>query len=453
MKHIHFIGICGVAMSALAIAFQKLGYKVTGSDKGFYPPVSDNLKNAGINFYPGWHPEKMGMPDLVVVGNVAGSKNSEWLHVQEKNISYKSYPEVIAEFLIAKNSIVCAGTYGKSTTTTLMSWILNQADMNPNYMFGGISLNNLLPAHIGENAEWSVVEGDEYKTSRWDTRAKFFHYSPTHLLLTSVVWDHADVYPTEKEYFNAFQELVNNIPDHGTKVISEKALSVLEKKNANIISYGKEKDNNYVYSNIVQTKESLSFTITHEENIYNVSAPILGEYNADNITGCFALAHEIGIDSEKVIQAISTFKGMKRRFQKRSTGSVDVYDDIAHSPSKARAMLASVKKLYTGNIIAVFEPNTGNRELQSKQGYKDAFVDATEVIIPRLTKLKIDPNNPVKKMDGQDIADLIPNATYIDDDEKLVNYIASNRTKDDVIVFLGSHSFRNMIEQTVKKLL
>lgn len=163
IKHIHFIGICGVAMSALAIAFHKRGYKVTGSDKGFYPPVSTNLEAAGIDFYPGWHPEKMRLrpsdcaaqvqakdPDLVIVGNVAGSKNPEWLHVQKNGIEYKSYPEVIRDFYIAKNSIVCAGTYGKTTSTTILSWVLSEAGLDPNYMFGGISGNDIAPARLGE---------------------------------------------------------------------------------------------------------------------------------------------------------------------------------------------------------------------------------------------------------------------------------------------------------------
>jgi UDP-N-acetylmuramate: L-alanyl-gamma-D-glutamyl-meso-diaminopimelate ligase len=124
-QHFHFIGICGVAMSALALAFKRQGYTVTGSDAGFYPPVSTHLKDAGIDFYPGWHPEKMGTPDLVIVGNVAGSSNPEWLAVQEKNLPYKSYPEVVRDFFIKrkKHSIVCAGTYGKSTSTALLLYV------------------------------------------------------------------------------------------------------------------------------------------------------------------------------------------------------------------------------------------------------------------------------------------------------------------------------------------
>ena len=153
-NHIHFIGICGVAMSALAIAFKKQNWKVAGSDAGFFPPVSTNLEKNQIDFYPGWHPDRMlkdGVPDLVVVGNVASSTNPEWLYVKEHKLPCLSYPELIAKYLVSPNSIVCAGTYGKTTSAALMTWILKENGYNPNYMFGGVALNDMdsafLPAH------------------------------------------------------------------------------------------------------------------------------------------------------------------------------------------------------------------------------------------------------------------------------------------------------------------
>src|SRR3989338_8097667 len=168
MKRIHFIGICGVAMSALAAAFHKEGWDVTGSDVGFFPPISDYLKDNNISFYPGWHPEKMtegGNPDIVVVGNVAGSANAEFIYARKNNLNYKSYPEVIAEYIVQKNSLVCAGTYGKTSTTALLTLILNKAGINPTYMFGGLSLNLPVSAKINNTEKkdgLSVLEGDEY---------------------------------------------------------------------------------------------------------------------------------------------------------------------------------------------------------------------------------------------------------------------------------------------------
>ena len=143
-KHIHFIGICGVAMSALAAAFHKEGWQVSGSDVGFFPPISDYLKDNNIYFYPGWHAEKMmanGAPDIIVAGNVAGSTNAELLYARKNNLNVKSYPEVVAEYIVQKNSLVCAGTYGKTSTATLLALILTNAGIDPTYMFGGLCAN------------------------------------------------------------------------------------------------------------------------------------------------------------------------------------------------------------------------------------------------------------------------------------------------------------------------
>ena len=236
-KKIHFIGICGVAMSAVATALWQKGWKVTGSDAGFFPPVSTHLKNIGIPYYSGWHPERMvenGIPDLVVVGNAIGSTNPEFIYAQENKIPFKSFPEIVGEVLVKKNSIVCAGTWGKTTSSALLSHILKHANFHPSYMVGGLTADGA-PAAAIDTGEWSVVEGDEYKTAKWDNEAKFFHYKPTHLLLTSVSWDHADMYPTEKLYFYAFEKLLQMIPEKGEIVVcvdNENAMKLMRARKA-----------------------------------------------------------------------------------------------------------------------------------------------------------------------------------------------------------------------------
>ena len=217
-KRVHIIGIAGVATSALAIAFHKAGVKVTGSDKGFFPPVSIELEKQGIDFYAGWHPEKMsinGAPDLIVAGASGTSpSNPEILYAKENKIPILSFAEAIGKFFVQKNSIVVAGTWGKTSSAALLSHILLQADFDPSYMFGGISLSHESAAHLGKS-DWSVFEGDEYQAAIWDKKAKFFYYKPSHLLLTAVSWDHADLYPTEKSYFEAFEKLVKGMPSGG----------------------------------------------------------------------------------------------------------------------------------------------------------------------------------------------------------------------------------------------
>ncbi|MBU0545784.1 hypothetical protein KKA13_00825 [Patescibacteria group bacterium] len=538
MKHIHFIGICGVGMSALAILWKKKGWKVTGSDVGFYPPISTHLRKHGVEYYPGWHPERIGAsqslihnpgqseqshliardlsatlqddnkPDLVVVGNVAGSENPEWKFVQEAKIPYVSYPELISQNLVKENSIVCAGTYGKTSSAILLSWILQRADFKPAYMFGGLSLNMEESADDPTESEWSVLEGDEYKTARWDNKAKFFSYKPTHLLLTSVKWDHADIYATEESYFEAFRKLIAMVPKDGLIVASEDVPSSVANRrekasytaptslapirgNDKMITYGKSEKSDYHYTNLKQTKKYLSFDIIHKQKNYHIEAPIIGEYMADNICGAFAMANEIGIESDKIIKALNKFKGIKRRLEKRGEiNGTDIFDDIAHSPFKAQAVLETLRLLYCHceakgrsnpsveeitqplsmahnekpRIFAIFEPNTGNRQRIAISNYDNAFTNADEVIIPRLTKIKTKklssqansmPNAEAVEtpIESEELAKIIShthnNVKYFEDDKKLVDYIKEKTRPCDAVVFLGSHGFRGMIDDLV----
>lgn len=460
-KRIHFTGICGVGTGALAIALHNAGFIVTGSDKGFFPPVSTALTAAGVHYYAGWHPEKMtesGSPDLIVAGGIGtGSENPELILAKEKSIPIISFAEAVGRYIVKPNSIVCAGTWGKTTSSALLSHILEHGKMDPSYFYGGVAVDR--PSGAIRASGWSVVEGDEYKSAIWDERPKFAHYKPTHLLLTAIKWDHADMYPTEGSYFDAFRSLIKAIPENGmiaACIDTDKPKEILAEAGRDFISYGKSEDAVYRYGNVVQTENGLAFDIVYHGKTYNIKSPMLGAYNAENIAGCFALAHSIGIAPGDISDAIASFRGMKRRLEKRYDHRVTVIDDIAHSPEKAKSVLETVRGIYKGKVIAVYEPNTGNRTPESKPSYRGAFRDADEVIIPRLTKLKVDPENPDKTFDGQELADTISqshnNVYYSSDDDKLVEHLIADRKEGDAIVFLGSHGFRGMIEETVKRI-
>jgi len=471
-KHIHVIGICGVATSALAIAFHKAGVKVTGSDKGFFPPVSTYLNESGVEYYAGWHPEKLAewmkkgdKPDFVMIGGTGTSpSNPETLFAKENNIPTLSYPEVLEKYFIKENSIVVAGTWGKTTTSALLSYILIQTGMKPSYFTGGLSLSH--PTGALSDSKWSVVEGDEYQISISDKRPKFVHYSPTHLLLTSVSWDHADLYPTEKDYFDTFQKLVNEIPESGLIVAcsDEKGVSeVLAKNKSKIITYGKSESADYSYHSISYTKNGLHFQITAGDDCYEIRSPMLGRFNVENIVGAFAMAHSIGMPVDKIIDAIKTFKGIKRRFEKRLDGEVTVLDCHAPTAEKAASVLESVREVYKNKIIAIYEPNIGGRDEKTAHKYDEAFKDADMVLIPRLTKLKVagdtDKNSDsnkqeLKPMEGDELLKVImkthKNVAYFEEDQSLINFLKLNTKKGDCVVFLGSHGFRGMIEETIK---
>lgn len=461
-RHVHVIGICGVATSALAIAFHQKGVKVTGSDKGFFPPVSTELEKHQVSFYAGWHPDKMiegGAPDVIIVGTASGSQNPETAYAIEHQIPMYSFAEAIGEFFAKEHSIVCVGTWGKTSSSALLSFILDHAGWDPTYMFGGVSLSHTSSARLTDST-WSVFEGDEYKSSPTDPTAKFFYYKPTHLLLTAVSWDHADLYPTERDYFAAFEKLLGGIPAGGfiTACADHSGVrKVLDLFKGKKVTYGREGgDGQYAYSKVTQSTAGIDFIITANCVDYQIHSPMLGAYQAENMTGCFALAHSLGIAPEKIVEAIALFKGLRRRLEKRLDGDVTILDDIAHSPEKASSVLATLRAIYAGKIVVVFEPNIGGRSRESAAKYDNAFKDADIVIIPRLTKLKVAEDSADQPMDGEELAATImkthQNVVYIDGDEELVTFLKQQTTQGDVIAFLGSHGFRGMIEGTVTTL-
>lgn len=449
-QHLHIIGICGVATSALAIAFKDQGWKVTGSDKGFYPPVSTELEKAGIPFYAGWHPENMGKPDIVIAGGVGTSpSNPEIIYAKENQIPLLSFAEAIGKYFIKENSIVVSGTWGKTTISSLLSFILMEAGKDPSYFTGGVSLSHKAGA-MGKS-DWSVVEGDEYQAAIWDKKAKFYYYRPTHLLLTSVSWDHADLYPTEESYFQAFRDLVG-----ATKILVVCNDDLGIKKvlnNRKAVTYGKSSDADYYYHSVGHTKKGLDFSIDHQGKSWEIHSPMLGRFNAENITASFSIAHEIGIEPKVIVQAIKDFRGIRRRFEKRYEGKVDILDCHAPTPEKAMSVLESVREVYKNKIFAVYEPNIGGRQRETVQMYDDAFKNADIVILPRFTKLKISENRP---LEGKEIKNILEKThkhiEYIEDDEKLVQYVESQAKEGDVVVFLGSHGFRGMIEEVITSL-
>jgi UDP-N-acetylmuramate-alanine ligase len=293
--------------------------------------------------------------------------------------------------------------------------------------------------------------------------AKFVYYAPTHLLLTSVSWDHADLYPTEDEYFSAFEKLIKNMPHNSTLVAcadNEGAARVLcDIELASLgrfARYGKALGADYVYHSVLHTKNGLDFKITHQGADFSIHSPMLGRFNAENITAAFAMAHVIGIEPQKIIDAMQDFKGIKRRLEKRFEGDATLLDCHAPTPEKAASVLESIREVYSKKIYAVYEPNIGGRQRASAHMYDQAFRDADAVIIPRLTKLKIAEGEAEQPIESEELAAIIgkthANVKHIDDDSKLVEFLTAHAQKDDVIVFLGSHGFRGMIEETASRL-
>lgn len=471
-KWIHIIGIAGVTTSAVALMYKNLGWKVTGSDKGFYPPISDFLKTHKIDFKPNYKADRLtdangNHPTFVLMQGLKGDSNPEVIEAKKLNIQIVNYTDIIAEHVINKdNSIVVAGTYGKTTTTSLLVNIFLAANQNISWMFGGISSNSILPIKSKtDKTKYSIVEGDEYIISLQDRNPKFSKYQPTHLLLTSCKWDHTDIYKSENEYLEVFASLIRQLPEHG--------LLVVNANDKNCVKLAKESSNKKVYysSNLSEShikpdwyllKESKPLMTlvkqTDTTEIIPFQTTVLGKFNLENILAATALSSTLGVRKEYIQQGLEDFKGIKRRLEKvYEDAKCVLIDDFASSPAKVIGSLSAIKQEYpSSKILVIYEPNTGSRTTEAISTYKDAFILADKVIFPRFTKL---PASDLKHIDEDDLARQLKNygndIQVIPDDETLLKFISeykSNNKNHTVIAFMGSHGFRNMIVQVKNNL-
>ncbi|MBN2015879.1 hypothetical protein JW766_03520 [Candidatus Dojkabacteria bacterium] len=490
-KWVHFIGICGVTMAPLANMFKKKGWSVSGSDKGIFPPMSDYLKARKIDIQLGFKEEHLTKgyysdkrkkqkastrcgfasgenrkyPDIVVVGNYIGLNNPEFRFAKKNDLQIRSFPEVLEEHLVKSNSIVTAGTYGKTTTTALLALILEKAEMNPSYMIGGIA-ENFKDGIKNTRSEWSIIEGDEYITARFDQVSKFFHYKPEFLLFTACAWDHTDFYKTREDYVENFRNLLRSLPHDGLVVANrrgENVLEVLEEARCKVVTYELNKIDEHV-------AKADWFNLSHKENreigeiiVFNrhtkeefsVKTKLIGDHNRENIVGCAALARELSIDTEPIQEAVSAFKGIKRRLEVRySEGNLRIIDDFASSPSKAKGSLQALRGEFSDwHITIIFEPNVGNRTFESMEMFERAFDEADEVIIPHLKPVKTEKGD--KRLSGEELVENLKRfgyqVKYMDNDIELVKYVSGKDVGKHIICFMGSYGWRRMIEEVIEK--
>ena len=453
-KWVHLIGVVGVTMAPVAAEFKRLGWFVTGSDKGFFPPMSTYLIDKNITVEVGFREEhltkkyykgKLGgrfienvgeKPDLIVLGNAIASKNPELLFAQKNKLVIRSFPEILEEYEILKGkSVVVVGTFAKTTTTGLLVHIFQTAKKDISYMIG--ALTNEIEDGVrfkDANTQWSITEGDEYVSSIFDQRSKFFHYHPDYLVLTSAQLDHTDVYPTEEDYINNFKKLVESVPQNGLIVASKNGKNVdkvIENAKAKVIFY------------------------EYDEQSFEFEEKLVGRHNRENIVAAATLARNLDIPSEAIKKAVSTFTGVKRRLEvKLNVNDTVVIDDFGSTPAKAPSSIEAVKTEFKGyKIYVIFEPNAGSRTEEAVPLYENVFMNANEVIIPRLSTIKA--REGEKRLGGKELMEVIKKthkkALYFPDDEALLEYVSKLKGKK-VILFMGSHGFRGMIEKTVSLL-
>ncbi len=370
--HVHIMGICGTFMGGLAILARQLGYEVTGSDQNVYPPMSTQLEEQGIALMAGYRPENLTQrPDLVVVGNAISRGNPEMEAVLNLGLPYVSGPEWLYDHVLKQAWVLAvAGTHGKTTTTSMLAWILDSAGLNPGFLIGGIPLNFGVSARVG-GGRYFVVEADEYDTAFFDKRSKFVHYRPRTAILNNLEFDHADIFPDLAAIQRQFHHLVRTVPGRGLIVAPswEPALDeVLQMGCWTPVEHTALEHAGLAatWSYRLLAADGSAFEVIHDgQPAGRVNWGLSGLHNVHNGLAAIAAAHHAGIFPERAAEALRTFRNVKRRMEIRaSLGGVTLYDDFAHHPTAIDTTLAGLRaRVGEARIIAILEPRSNTMRM------------------------------------------------------------------------------------------
>ena len=460
--HIHIMGICGTGMAALAGMLKASGYRVTGSDSGVYPPMSDFLEGQGIQAASGYGPQNLlPRPDLVIVGNVITRKNPEAHGLADAAIPYLSFPQALAHFFIrSRTSLVVAGTHGKTTTSSLLASALHRAGLDPSFMIGGIVREFDANFRLG-NGPHFVVEGDEYDTAFFDKGSKFLHYRPNIAIITSVEFDHADIFADLDAIKSSFRKFVVKLPADGLIVAhldDPNVAEVVADAPCEVQGYGFSPDLTWSLADVRAEQGMTRFQVHHQgEPWAEMAVRMPGRHNSLNSLAVTAVLHRIGLAPEQINNALSRFGGVKRRQEVRGIeAGITVIDDFAHHPTAVRETLGALKDAYAGQrLVTIFEPRTNSsRRSIFQQDYVSAF-DASDLILIR----KPLPLANVPEADlfssSQLASDLrargLDARTFADTDT-ILDHLMTTLQKGDVVAILSNGGFDNIHCRLLEKL-
>jgi UDP-N-acetylmuramate: L-alanyl-gamma-D-glutamyl-meso-diaminopimelate ligase len=468
-KHIHLIGICGTAMASLAGMLKQRGYRVTGADAAAYPPMSDFLAELGIPVAQPFDARNLEpRPDLVVVGNAISRGNAELEHVLDQRIPFCSLPQLLhEEFLRGKEVLVVAGTHGKTTTTSMLAWIFHTAGMQPSFLIGGIAENFGSSFHVGQGKHF-ILEGDEYDTAFFDKGPKFLHYFPDAIILTSVEFDHADIYKDLDAVETAFKRLVNLIPRRG-RIIAFDGMAgdaaesaslerCIGKAFCKVERYGASSRADWKITNVKFEGDKTSWSVLHDGRAWmDLEFPLAGEYNVWNATAAAALAEAYGISKEEISAALKTFKSVKRRLEvKAQINGITIIDDFAHHPTAIAGTLKALRSRYPGaRLWAILEPRSNTlrrRVLQADLARSLALAD--EVVVAAVFRSEAVPLN--ERLELPELADEIQKhgrrVRLLADADEIVQTAASEMRSGDVVAILSNGGFGGIYEKLPARL-
>jgi UDP-N-acetylmuramate: L-alanyl-gamma-D-glutamyl-meso-diaminopimelate ligase len=468
-KHIHLIGICGTAMASLAGMLKQLGIHVTGSDAAAYPPMSDFLRELGIPVAQPFAAQNLKpRPDLVVIGNAMSRGNVELEEVLDQHIPFCSLPQLLHdEFLRGKEVLVVAGTHGKTTTTSMLAWIFHSAGLQPSFLIGGIAENFGSSFHLGTGKHF-ILEGDEYDTAFFDKGPKFLHYFPDAVILTSVEFDHADIYKDLDAVETAFKRLVNLIPHRGRIVAfdgfagaapeSPSLERSLAKAFCPVERYGAGPRANWKVANLRLEPTRTSWSVLHDDQPWaDLEFALAGEYNVWNATAAAALAASCGVPKEAIAEALRTFKSVKRRLEvKAQVNGITIIDDFAHHPTAIAGTLKALRARYPGSRLwAILEPRSNTlrrRVLQSDLAR--SLAQADEVIVAGVFRSEAVPENERLELPAL-AAEIMRNgrqARLLTDADAIVQTVAPEMRSGDVVAILSNGSFGGIYEKLPARL-
>jgi len=438
-------------MASLAGMLQARGCVVEGSDSDVYPPMSDFLERLGIQVYKGYSADHLAasQPDIVVIGNALSRGNPEVEAVLDSGIRYASMAETVKElFIRGKNSIVVAGTHGKTTSTAMMSWVLEQAGRKPSFLVGGIAENFGKSFQISDGPDF-VIEGDEYDTAFFDKGPKFLHYLPRIVMLKNIEFDHADIYADLEALKTSFRRLINIVPRSGLIVAGVDSPVVRELIPAafsRVATAGIE-SGDWRAQNVESLEDGMTFDVTNASaHVGKFSIPMLGTFNVRNALDVIVVAKELGLDNAALQAGLSSFQSVKRRLElKGEVNSVRVYDDFAHHPTAVLETLRAVRQRYPQDRIwAVFEPRSQTcRRRIFENDFIKAFDPADAVVVARVfggTKLAPeDQLSPERLVNG--IQARGKTAATFDTTAEIVDFVARQAVAGDHVVVMSNGGF------------
>jgi UDP-N-acetylmuramate: L-alanyl-gamma-D-glutamyl-meso-diaminopimelate ligase len=466
-RHIHLSGICGTAMASLAGLLQLQGHRITGSDKAAYPPMSDLLRSLAIPILEGFAESNLSpAPDLVVIGNALSRGNPEVECVLDQRIPFTSMAALLhEEFLARRESLVIAGTHGKTTTTSMLAWIYQVASKidpqrEPSFLIGGVAENFATSFQLRPTRTF-IIEGDEYDTAFFDKGPKFLHYFPDALILTGVEFDHADIYADLEAVKTAFKRLVNLVPRRGLIVAYDGSANVtecLQPALCHVDRYGFAETSDWQIRNLRHEDGLTRWEVWRAGVLWcDLEMQLAGEHNALNATAAAALASGMGIGKRSIQEALASFKSVKRRLEVRAViNGITIIDDFAHHPTAIRETLRALRSVYPqSRLWAVLEPRSNTLRRKVLQNDLVASLRLADRVllagvyqqqrIPDAERLHPEDVIEALRVEGSQ-AELHPNG------DAIVDAIAPRLEAGDVVAILSNGAFDGIYEKLPARL-